>query len=172
MLRQYQQIKREYKDAILMFRLGDFYEMFGEDAKKASKILDIVLTARNKRSEVAIPMCGVPYHAIDSYIIKLIKAGEKVAICDQMEDPSSTKGIVRREVTRLITPGTFDDSNYLSAGQNNFLLSIYPKSSGFGLSWCDITTGELLVSEIEGDSSPALSKLQNEIARLQPAEII
>ncbi len=155
-----------------MFRLGDFYEMFGEDAKLASKILDIVLTARNREKDFQIPMCGVPYHAVDSYIAKLVKAGQKVAICDQMEDPAAAKGIVKRAVTRIITPGTFDDSNYLSSAKNNFTAVIYEQGDKIGLSWCDVTTGELWVTEIDGLGDTTWDTLRSELARIQPSEIV
>src|SRR5512138_2518988 len=127
MMRQYLEIKGQYPDAILFFRLGDFYEMFLDDAIKASRILDITLTSRNKNSEGAdVPLCGIPYHSANPYIAMLIEAGEKVAICEQVEDPKAVKGIVRREVVKVITPGLVTDADSLSPKENNFLVSIIP----------------------------------------------
>src|SRR5512138_723856 len=129
MMRQYLEIKSGYQDAILFFRLGDFYEMFLDDAVKASRILDITLTSRNKSAEGAeIPLCGIPYHSATPYIAKLIEAGEKVAICEQVEDPKSVKGIVRREVVKVITPGLVTDADALSPKESNFLVAIIPVS--------------------------------------------
>jgi len=126
MMRQYLQIKADYPDTILFFRLGDFYEMFLDDAVKASRILDITLTSRNKNSEGAeVPLCGVPYHSATPYIAKLIESGEKVAICEQVEDPRTAKGIVRREVVKVITPGMVIDAESLSPKENNYLLSLF-----------------------------------------------
>src|SRR5512137_854168 len=125
MMRQYLEIKAEYPDAILFFRLGDFYEMFLDDAVKASRILDIALTSRNKNADGAdVPLCGIPYHSCTPYIAKLIEAGEKVAICEQVEDPKLTKGIVKRQVVKVVTPGLVIDSDSLSPKENNYLLSL------------------------------------------------
>ena len=126
LLRQYHNIKREHKDAILFFRMGDFYEMFYDDAVTASKVLEIALTTRDKRTENPVPLCGIPYHAINSYLPKLIKEGYRVAICEQVEDPALAKGIVQREVIRIITPGTVLDANLLDSKENNFIASVYP----------------------------------------------
>ncbi|OIP97830.1 DNA mismatch repair protein MutS [Candidatus Wirthbacteria bacterium CG2_30_54_11] len=172
MLRQYYEVKKQYPDAILMFRLGDFYEMFGEDAVLASRMLDIVLTSRNKSSEIKMPMCGVPYHAVDNYIGRLVKQGQKVAICDQMEDPATAKGIVKREVTRVITPGTYDESSYLSSGANNYLLSVYPGKESVGLAWADVSTGELTVRQVAGEPSRRLDLVRAELSRIAPSEVI
>ena len=128
MMKQYLRVKEENPDCIVMFRLGDFYETFFEDAVTASGVLDIVLTGRDCGEEERAPMCGVPYHAADSYIYRLIKAGYRVAVCEQMEDPKSVKGIVRREVVRVITPGTVTDGEYLPKEKNNYIMSIYKKS--------------------------------------------
>ena len=168
MLKQYYQIKSEYQDAILLFRLGDFYEMFDQDARVAASALDLVLTSRQKGAN-KIPMCGVPYHAIDSYIAKLVKQGYKVAICDQVEDPSQAKGIVRREVTRVLTPGTLDSANYLDNNTNCYLLSCVQDETCFGLAWADLTTGELFAKAILGQD---LEALLSEITRLGPREIV
>src|SRR6266571_2343977 len=124
MMRQYLEIKADYPDSILFFRLGDFYEMFLDDAVKAARILDITLTSRGKSAEgIDVPLCGVPYHSAAPYIAKLVEAGEKVAICEQVEDPKSAKGIVRREVVKVVTPGLVIDSDSLSPKENNFLIS-------------------------------------------------
>ncbi len=165
MMAQYRKIKEQYSDCILFFRLGDFYEMFEEDAVIASKILDIVLTSRNK-GEDQTPMCGVPYHAADNYLAKLTRLGKKVAICEQVSDPSLS-GIVKREVTRVITPGTTLDENILEQKTNNYILSIYAKENYFGLSFADISTGEFRVSEIND-----LDRLVSELKRISPSEII
>ncbi|HEX9271185.1 MAG TPA: DNA mismatch repair protein MutS, partial [Candidatus Binatia bacterium] len=121
MMHQYLRIKERYRDAILFFRLGDFYEMFFEDAETASRILDIALTSRNKNEDSAVPLCGVPYHSAEPYIRKLLDAGHKVAVCEQVEDPKTAKGVVQREVVRVITPGTLTSADALDARDNNFL---------------------------------------------------
>src|SRR5438874_1855300 len=133
LMRQYAAIKRDHPTALLFFRLGDFYELFFDDAVVASRELEITLTSRNKEKGLSVPMCGVPYHAADSYIAKLIRKGYKVAICDQVENPKMAKKLVRREVTRVVTPGTVADGNLLDPQENNFLSSIYQESSGVGL---------------------------------------
>jgi len=125
MLQQYLQIKERYRDAILFFRLGDFYEMFFEDAQTASKVLDIALTSRNKNQDSSVPLCGVPYHSAEPYIQKLLDAGHKVAVCEQVEDPKLAKGVVQREVVRVITPGTITAAEALDARGNNFLCDIW-----------------------------------------------
>lgn len=168
MMEQYISIKKEHKEAILFFRLGDFYEMFFEDAEIASKILEITLTSREGGKGNRIPMCGIPFHAADNYIGKLIEAGLKVAICEQVEDPKATKGIVKREVIRTITPGTHIELNSLNDKANNYLISIVHLNNSFGLSAVDVSTGLFLVTEISGKD--AINKLFDEIARLQPKE--
>jgi len=168
MIQQYKKIKRGIpQNAILMFRLGDFYEMFFEDAKIASKVLNIALTKRSKDEGRNYPMCGIPYHAADSYISKLIKAGHKVAVCDQVEDPKQAKGIVRREVTRLITPGTVLDTQLLEEKKNNFIAAINKIGKLFGISYLDISTGEFKITEI-GNETDFLS----EFHRISPVECI
>ncbi len=144
MLQQYQSIKSQYKDCILFFRLGDFYEMFFEDALRASKLLDVVLTSRGQNAAGKIPMCGIPYHAADGYIAKLIKAGEKIAICEQTEDPAQAKGIVRREVIRVITSGTYIDENQ---SQSRYILCLNPHPKGVGMAFTDITQGNIQANE-------------------------
>jgi len=147
-MRQYLEIKARYPDCILFFRMGDFYEMFFEDAVLASKLLDITLTSRDKGREDSVPLCGFPWHAASSYIAKLIGKGHKVAICEQMEDPRFAKGIVKREVVRVITPGLVVDPDNLEAKENNFLAGIAVRGEGFGLAFLDISTGEFRVTEV------------------------
>jgi DNA mismatch repair protein MutS len=167
MMRQYLEIKDRYQDAILFFRLGDFYEMFFEDAHTASKILDIALTARHKTEDGSVPLCGVPYHAAEPYIQKLLEAGHKVAVCEQMEDPVSAKGIVKREVVRVITPGTVTAAEGLDARGNNFLAAIWKGQGGFGLASTDVTTGEFRFTEIAEEQS-----LLDELGRIHPSELL
>ncbi len=150
LMKQYREIKRQHLDAILLFRMGDFYEMFDQDAVTASKVLEITLTARNKSKGIETPLCGFPYHAVEGYIAKLIRRGFKVAICEQVEDPKLAKGIVKREVIRVVTPGTVLDSNLLDAKDNNYLASLYPAKDGFGLSFLDISTGDFFMAEVAG----------------------
>ncbi len=160
MMRQYLEIKAEYPDAILFFRLGDFYEMFLEDAVIAAKILDITLTSRNKNSDgTDVPMCGIPYHSAAPYLAKLVDAGQKVAICEQVEDPKTVKGIVKRQVVRVVTPGLVLDGDTLSPKENNYLLSLFSLSGDvWGLSTLDITTGEFRVTELQG-REPLLAEI-------------
>src|SRR5919198_1549142 len=153
MMRQYHAVKQETPDALLLFRLGDFYELFFEDAVTASRELEITLTARNKERGNPVPMCGVPFHAADSYIARLLRKGYKVAICDQMEPPQKGVKLVKREVTRVITPGTVTDTNVLSPGENNFLLAVTdrPEAEGqLGYAFLDISTGELRAAQFGG----------------------
>lgn len=170
MMRQYFEIKNEYKDCILMYRLGDFYEMFFEDAQTASKVLEITLTGRDCGQEERAPMCGVPFHSVDSYIARLVENGYNVAICEQTEDPAAAKGIVKREVIRVITPGTIMDAAALDDSKNNYLASVFLEEYGAGIAFVDITTGEISVNEFEGDD--IVIQLLNEISRFSPAEII
>jgi len=166
-MRQYLEIKEAHRDCIIFFRMGDFYEMFFEDAVVASKVLEITLTSRNKGRENAIPLCGVPWHAASSYISKLIENGYKVAVCEQMEDPKNVKGIVKREVVRIVTPGLVVDSDNLSAKENNFLAGISAIDGAFGLAFVDISTGEFRVTE-SGDKEAFL----DEIAGLDLKEMV
>jgi len=170
MIKQYLQIKEQYKDCILFFRLGDFYEMFFEDARTASRVLDIVLTGRDGGGSERIPMCGVPYHSANNYIAKLIQSGYKVAICEQTEDPAQAVGIVKREVTRIITPGTVMDNDMLDEGSNNFLAAIFPYKKDIGFAYTDISTGIFKVTEFSGRDSE--ERLISEILRIQPAELL
>jgi DNA mismatch repair protein MutS len=167
MMLQYRGIKKEYSDSILFFRMGDFYEMFNEDAKTASSILQIALTSRNKKSN-PVPMCGIPHHAANLYITKLLKAGKKVAICEQTEDPKHAKGLVKREVVRVITPGTILDDNILDPKCDQFIASLYFGKNEIGLSVLDVSTGVFKVTQIDGD----ISILANELQKLDPREII
>ncbi len=169
LMRQYMEIKKKHQGEILFFRMGDFYEMFGEDAIKASKVLEIALTTRNKNSDEPIPLCGVPYHAADAYIAKLIKRGFKVAVCEQVEDPKTAKGIVKREVIRVITPGTLLEDNLLTPSENNFLLSIAHYKKKSGLAFVDISTGEFYLAEFAENEH---EKLLGEIERIAPSEIL
>lgn len=156
MMRQYLEIKSGYPDAILFFRMGDFYEMFLDDALTASRILDITLTSRNKGSGDEIPFCGVPYHSVTPYIAKLIETGHKVAICEQVEDPKQAKGIVRREVVRVITPGLLIEAESLSPDENNYLLTLCQGASEqWGCAWLDLSTGEFRVTELTGAAAAA-----------------
>ncbi|MDA1060780.1 MAG: DNA mismatch repair protein MutS, partial [bacterium] len=166
MMAQYKEIKAKYQDCIVMYRLGDFYEMFFEDAIEASKILQITLTSRNKGATEKAPMCGVPFHAVDNYLPKLTRAGKKVAICDQVTKPDG-KGIVQREVIRVVTPGTTFDDNILDQKANNYVSCIMASKSGFGFAYSDVTTGDFMVTEI-----PTLKDLQSELMRIRPAECI
>jgi len=170
MFRQYLKIKEQHQDAILFFRLGDFYEMFFDDARTASRELEITLTGRDGGGRERVPMCGVPYHAAESYIARLIKKGFRVAICEQVEDPSTAKGIVRREVTRVITPGTVIEEQLLDEKKHNYLASISPGLNGYGLAFTDITTGTFTAGSFLGKH--ARSELMGEVTRLMPAEVI
>lgn len=166
MLNQYLKIKRDFPDVILFFRLGDFYEMFLEDAKLASSILHIALTSREAGKGRRIPMCGVPYHAAENYINRLLKEGLKVAVCEQVEDPKLAKGIVRREVIRVITPGTLI-AETLIEDKNNYIISVDEENNLFGFSYCDISTGELKTTELDSKE-----ELISEIIRLNPSECL
>ncbi|MCT4663140.1 MAG: DNA mismatch repair protein MutS [Tissierellales bacterium] len=169
MMQQYFKIKEKYQDAILFFRLGDFYEMFFDDALTASKALEITLTARSCGREEKAPMCGVPYHSANSYIVRLIEQGYKVAICEQTQDPSEAKGIVERDVVRVITPGTIIDEKEIDGKSNNFLLAVVESMEQIGLSYTDITTGELYSTAISIDS---ISDFYDEVAKIGAKEII
>lgn len=170
MMKQYLQVKQENPDCILMFRLGDFYEMFYDDAITASKVLDIVLTGRDCGEEERAPMCGIPFHAADSYIHRLIKAGYRVAVAEQMEDPKSVKGIVRREVIRVISPGTVTDGDYLPKEKNNYIMSVYATSEGCGAAYADVSTGTFSACQFKGRDAKAL--LLSETAAYFPTEAL
>ena len=179
LMRQYREIKQAYQDAILFFRVGDFYEMFYEDAEEASRLLSLALTSRDKNRSDPVPLCGIPYHAATGYIAKLLKAGRTVALCDQVEDPKLAKGLVRREVVRLYTPGTLVDTELLSPKEPNYLAAVVPTpagasdrqaQSGFGLAALDHSTGDFWVQEFSG--SHGMTELQDELSRLEPREIL
>ncbi|MDD2553080.1 MAG: DNA mismatch repair protein MutS [Desulfotomaculaceae bacterium] len=170
MIRQYLEIKKQYPDAILFFRLGDFYEMFFDDALTASKELEITLTGRDGGQKERVPMCGVPYHAADGYIAKLIGRGRHVAICEQVEDPAASKGIVKREVVRVITPGTVMEGNLLEERRNNYLACAARGDKGYGLAVTDVTTGTFMVSSLTGQKAGV--ELTDELNRLMPAELV
>ena len=169
MMRQYLEIKKDYQDTILMFRLGDFYEMFFEDAKTASRELELVLTGRDCGQKERAPMCGVPFHSADSYIAKLVSKGYKVAICEQTEDPALAKGIVKRDVIRIHTPGTVIESNMLDESKNNFLCTIWLHADRAGLCFADVSTGKISLTQIE--SKNISSNIINELGRFMPTEI-
>ena len=170
LMKQYKEIKSNFEDSILFFRLGDFYEMFFEDAVKASKELGLTLTSRNKEKNADVPLAGIPFHSADSYITKLVSKGYKVAICEQTEDPKMAKGIVKREVVKIITPGTVVDVEALDAKSNNYLMSILKIENKLGVAYIDITTGEFKVTEVEKDDD--FVKLFNEINKIEPKEVL
>src|SRR5216117_1101048 len=182
-MRQYLDAKQQHRDAIVLFRMGDFYEMFYEDALVAARALELTLTSRSKDANGGgIPMCGVPFHAVDGYIARLVKKGFRVAICDQVEDPRKAKGLVKREVVRVVSPGTLTDANYLDAREPAFLMAIAPGGNGsagptgparhqtFGVALLDLSTGEFTAAEYRG--AGAAATLIEEIAVLKPREII
>ena len=170
MMQHYLDTKKQYSDCILFYRLGDFYEMFFEDAETVSRELELTLTGKDCGQEKRAPMCGIPYHAAESYIAKLIEKGYKVAICEQVEDPKQAKGIVKREVVRVVTPGTVIESNLLEEKKNNYIMAIYKSGLYFGISVCDISTGEFLATQIVEHNN--FARLLDEISRYSPAEII
>ena len=167
MMKQYLEIKEQYPDAFLFYRLGDFYEMFNDDAVKGAQLLELTLTTRNKKSKNPIPMCGVPHHAVQNYIDILIDKGYKVAICEQMEDPKLAKGMVKREVIQLVTPGTNIDMRTGEAGENNYLTALHEQDGKYGFAYADLSTGELRCSILEDDDS-----LLNEMISLKTKEIV
>ena len=170
MMQQYLETKSKYDDCILFYRLGDFYEMFFDDAITASKELEITLTGRDCGQAERAPMAGIPFHAADMYISRLITKGYKVAICEQLEDPKTTKGMVKRDVIRVVTPGTLIETNMLDEKKNNYIMSIYKNGLFFGLAVCDVSTGDFYATEIKETNN--FSRLLDEIARYSPAEII
>ena len=169
MQKQYREMKEQNKDCILFFRLGDFYEMFNEDAKLAARELDLTLTSRDrsKPKEEQTPMCGVPYHSVDSYIARLVQKGYKVAICEQMEDPATAKGLVERDITRIVTPGTVTESCMLDESRNNYMGCIYGEGGRFGLAFCDISTGAFYATTCTDAQSVA-----SELGRFSPSEVL
>ena len=170
MMQQYFSIKEQNKDSILFFRLGDFYEMFYDDAKLASKELELTLTGRDCGQEERAPMCGVPFHSAESYIARLVGKGYKVAICEQTEDPAKAKGLVRRDIIRVITPGTVMESSMLDESENNYICSVYADKSCTGITFCDISTGQLFVSRFKNDTS--FTELKDQFTSYLPKEIL
>ena len=170
MMKQYFDVKSRNKDAILFFRLGDFYEMFYDDAKTASKELELTLTGKECGQEERAPMCGVPYHSYESYVARLIKKGYKVAICEQMEDPATAKGLVKRDIVRVITPGTVVENSMLEESANNYICSLYVEENSFGICFCDVTTGELKCTGGENEKE-AEARIIEEISRYKPSEL-
>jgi len=167
MIEQYLAIKAEYPDALLFYRMGDFYEMFFEDAEKASKLLEITLTSRNKHQSSPVPMCGVPCRAVQGYIARIIEHGLKVAVCDQVEDPAQAKGLVKREVVRVITPGMIIENEFLDAKSHNYLLAIARHGAAIGLAYMDISTGVFRVTQSDDSGN-----VRNEISRVSPSEVL
>ena len=172
MMAQYFEVKSKYPDTILFFRVGDFYEMFFDDAKLASSELDLVLTGKDCGQEERAPMCGVPFHSADNYIAKLVSHGHKVAICEQTEDPSKATGLVKRDVIRVMTPGTVIESNMLDDGANNYLCAIYKNEdrTKAGLCFADISTGEFHITSL--NTAPIQRQILNELYTYTPREII
>ncbi len=170
MMEQYFQIKQNYPDTLLFFRLGDFYEMFFDDAKIGSKELELTLTGRDCGQEERAPMCGVPFHAADTYIAKLVSRGYKVAICEQVEDPATAKGIVKRDVVRIITPGTVIESNMLDESKNNYLASVFITDKSCGLSFIDVSTGEVHLDSVNNGDS--IDHVLNRLGTYSPSEVI
>ena len=170
MMQHYLDMKEKYKDCILFYRLGDFYEMFFDDAINVSKELELTLTGKECGQEERAPMCGIPYHAADSYIAKLIANGHKVAICEQLEDPKFAKGMVKRDVIRVVTPGTVIEANLLEDKKNNYIMSIYKNGIYYGLTACDVTTGDLRTTEIKETNN--FTALLDEISKYSPAELV
>ena len=167
MMRQYLAIKAEYPDMLVFYRMGDFYELFYDDAKRAASLMDITLTARGKSAGNPIPMAGVPYHAVEGYLAKLVRKGESVAICEQVGDPATSKGPVERKVTRIVTPGTLTDEALLSAEKDNVVAAVFKGGDSFGIAWLDLSAGRFRLTE-----APDVEAVQGEIERLRPAEII
>mgnify|MGYP001409584040 FL=1 len=170
MMQHYLETKKQYKDCVLFYRLGDFYEMFFEDAEIVSRELELTLTGKDCGQEKRAPMSGIPYHAADSYIAKLIEKGYKVAICEQVEDPKQAKGIVKREVIRVVTPGTVIESNLLEEKKNNYIMAIYKSGLYFGISVCDISTGEFLATQIVEHNN--FARLLDEISRIHQQKLL
>ena len=172
MMRQYLEMKEKNKDCLLFFRLGDFYEMFNEDAKLVSKELDLTLTTRDrsKDKEDQTPMCGVPYHSAEAYIARLVAKGYKVAICEQTEDPATAKGLVDRDIVRIVTPGTVTESSMLDESRNNYMASLFGLDGAYGLCFCDLSTGAFYATGAQGPE--AVARVAAELGRFAPAEVI
>ncbi len=169
-MEQYCRIKEQYQEYILLFRMGDFYEMFYDDAKEVSRELELVLTGKDCGEEQRAPMCGIPYHSVDGYISRLVKKGYKIAVCEQLEDPATAKGLVKRDVVRIITPGTVTDATMLDETTNNYLCSLYFDAQGVGVAFVDISTGALCATELVGEGY--LERLRNELGTFMPRECL
>ncbi|MCF8078528.1 MAG: DNA mismatch repair protein MutS, partial [Desulfobacterales bacterium] len=167
MIQQYLAIKETYPDVLLFYRMGDFYEMFFEDAQVASKALEITLTSRNKKDKTPIPMCGVPVRAVQGYIARLLEKGHKVAVCEQVEDPTEAKGLVKREVVRVITPGMILENEYLDAASNNYVLALARNRDALGLAYLDLSTGTFRLTESGNSAAVA-----DEALRVGPSEVV
>ena len=167
MMIQYNKIKAEYPTELVFYRMGDFYELFHDDAKRASELLGITLTARGKTGGNAIPMAGIPYHSADGYLAKLVKQGLSVAICEQIGDPATSKGPVERKVVRVVTPGTLTDEALMEEHQESLLVAIYPSGEGFGFSLLDMASGRFGLFEVEDQQTA-----ESELYRLNPAELL
>ena len=170
LMQQYLSVKEQNKDTIVFFRVGDFYEMFFDDAKTASRELELTLTGKDCGLEERAPMCGVPFHSADTYIAKLVAKGYKVGICEQTEDPSKAKGLVKREIIRVVTPGTVMESGMLDESSNNFICTVFSRKNKTGLAFCDISTGELYATLLDGEAQEA--DIKNELLKYKPAEIL
>ena len=172
MMQQYREIKSRNPDCLLFFRLGDFYEMFDEDAKLASRELDLTLTTRDRSKEKQdqTPMCGVPFHSSDSYIARLVAKGYKVAICEQMEDPALAKGLVKRDIIRIVTPGTVTESSMLEESKNNYYACIYKNGESWGVCFCDISTGAFYATSAKG--ADAEEAVCSELGSFAPVEVL
>jgi len=167
MMRQYLRIKGEHPNELVFYRMGDFYELFYDDARKAAELMDITLTARGQSGGSPIPMAGIPYHSAEGYIARLVRAGQSIAICEQIGDPATSKGPVDRQVVRIVTPGTLSDDAFLEDRRDNLLVAIYHRQERFGLSSLDISSGRFSVAELDDPES-----LKGELQRLRPAEIL
>ena len=170
MMQQYFSAKAEHPGVLLAMRVGDFYEFYGEDAETAAATLEITLTGREDGTNGRIPMAGVPYHSVEKYLARLLQKGLKVALCDQLEDPKATKGLVKRGVTRVLTPGTVVEDSMLQSGQNNYIAAICVQDGKAGLAVLDMSTGEFAVTELLGEATADL--LLQELARLRPTELL
>jgi len=170
MMQQYFEIKEKYQDYLLFYRLGDFYEMFYEDAKICSRELDLTLTGRDCGEDERAPMCGMPHHSADNYISRLVEKGYKVAICEQLEDPALAKGVVKRDVVRIITPGTIIESGFLNENKNNYLCSVYVEEAASGVAFMDITSGIINATCFSG--ADYMDRLLNEIGIFAPSEVL
>jgi DNA mismatch repair protein MutS len=165
-MRQFMEFKKKYPDAILFFRMGDFYETFYEDAETCSRVLGLVLTSRNKGSDNPVPLAGLPYHAIDGYLKKMLQAGYKVAVCEQIEDPRQAKGCVKRDVIRIVTPGTLTDDMLLNEREDNFLAAVSLGRKEAAISWVDISTGHFFIQSVKEQN------VVDELLRLAPREVM